>query len=471
MAKHARSSALQFGIELLQTVAGFVAMIYFARTLGSATLGQYFLALAVVNWVMIPTAGVRGTVQKRVSEDTDQGKFFTAGLLIQLCILCLLLGSIIFFRETVNRYLGFDGTFLVAGLILLKGLGTFFRAVLRAEHRVELAALVGGSWELLRIGLQVALILLGYKLFGLLAGEIAAAGVITIATVGLISLHLSRPAWKHFQRLYDYGKYAWLSAIKPFAYSWMDVVILGFFVTDSVIGIYEISWRITAAFILLPSAMAKVTFPYLSKHAENEQMEEIANILRTSTTFAGMLAIPGLMGAVVIGEDVLAIYGEEFAGGIVIMVILTAGRIGQSYETFLLQTLNAIDRPDATFRISMIFILANITLNVVLVSQFGAIGAAVATAVTMLLSAILAMRVLRRVVGFTIDWDIIAVQFVSAIVMAIAVTGIRQQVQPLTDIETLILVVFGAAVYFVGLLIGSSEARAQFHRVIDQTIP
>jgi len=465
-----RASVLQFGIEAFQTILGFVATIYFARFLGAGTLGQYFLALAVVNWLLIPATGVKSTIKKRVSEDEEQDEYFTAGVAVQLAVLVVLLVGLFLFRGQVNDYLGFEGTLLVGALAFLKGIGTFLRGMLRGEHRVELAAVVGGAWETLRLVLQVALVVGGFQLLGLLVGEIAAAAVISLMLIVLLSLRLRRPSRHHFQRLYDYGKYAWLTTIKPFSYSWMDVLVLGFFVTESAIGVYEIAWRVSAAFILLPSAMAKVVFPYLSRQANEGETREIAATLRTATTFAGLFAIPGVAGALVIGGDVLGIYGEEFATGALLLGVLAVGRLGQSYETFLLQSLNAIDRPDATFRISLVFIAANLSLNLVLVWQFGAIGAAVATAVTMLLSTVLATRVLRRIVGFEVEWATIGVQILSATVMTIVVLMIRERVTPVTDFKTLLLVGVGAGVYFVCVFLGSAQARTQLRRVVDQTI-
>ncbi|AWB26398.1 flippase [Halococcoides cellulosivorans] len=468
MAKLARSSALQFGVEMLQTVVGFVATIYFARLLGSGTLGQYFLALALVNWLLIPTKGIRGTTQKRISEDTDQDAYFTAGTTLQIALLAVIVAVLVLFRGRVDAYLGFQGTMLVAALFVFKGIGTFLRAILRGEHRVELAALVGGAWELLRIGLQVVLVVAGFKLVGLLVGEIAAAAVISVAILAVSSLGIARPTREHLRHLYDYGKYAWLTTIKPYAYSWMDVLVLGFFVADSAIGVYEISWRISAAFILLPSAMSKVVFPYLSRHAAEGRTDEIASTLTTVTTFAGLFAIPGVAGAIVLGEDILAIYGPEFTAGATILAVLAVGRLGQAYETFLMQSLNAIDRPDATFRISIVFIAVNLTLNVVLAWQFGAIGAAVATAVTVLLGTVLAGRILHRIVGFGVDWRTIGVQVASAATMAVVVALLRRQFQSVTDVETLVLVGIGVGVYGSGVFVGSAAARTQARRLLDQ---
>lgn len=470
MAKLARSSALQFGVEMLQTVIGFVAMIYFARLLGSGTLGQYFLAMALVNWLLIPTKGIRGTTQKRVSEDTDQDAYFTAGAVVQLGLLSLVVAGLFLFRGRVESYLGFQGTALVAALFVFKGLGTFLRAILRGEHRVELAALAGGAWELLRIGVQVGLVVAGWKLIGLLVGEIVAAAAISLAILAVSSLGIARPSREHLRHLYEYGKYAWLTTIKPYAYSWMDVLVLGFFVADSAIGVYEISWRVSAAFILLPSAMSKVVFPYLSRHAAEGRTDEIASTLTTATTFAGLFAIPGVAGAFVLGEDVLAIYGPEFATGATILIVLSIGRLGQAYETFLMQSLNAIDRPDATFRISIIFIAVNLTLNVVLAWQFGAIGAAVATAVTVVLGTVLAGRILHRLVGFGVDVRTIGAQVVSAVLMALVVAAVRGWLGTVTDFETLGLAGLGAGVYCAGVFVGSPDARTQGRRLIDQVL-
>lgn len=459
MARLARASAIQLSVQILQTVVGFLATIYFARVLGSATLGEYFLLVAMTTWLLMPTDGIRNATQKRVSEARDRDGYFTLGGFLFLAVLVGVAGLVVLFRTHVDRYLGYEGSWLLVAMVIGTGLFRFVRTMLRGEEKLEAAAFVEGGMDLVRVGVQVGLVVAGWGLLALVAGKLLA--MVAVSAVGLwhLASRLSIPSRRHVRRLYDYAKYEWFTSIKGTSYSWMDTVVLGFFVTSAAIGVYEIAWRISAVFVLLPTAMSKTIFPDMSRHAVEGETARVEETLRRSLAFAGLFAIPGVVGALILGTEVLAIYGEEFKGGMLVLVLLSAGRLFQSYERLLLLTLNALDRPDLTFRIAILFFSLNVSLNVLFVWRFGPAGAAVATAGSILVSAAVALRYLQREINVRFAWRPIGVQAASAAVMGFLILGLRSQVSTRSPYVTVALVLLGAGVYTALVSVASTELR------------
>ncbi|WP_251328602.1 hypothetical protein [Haloplanus pelagicus] len=259
MGRLARASTIQFGAQGLQTIVGFAATLYFANELGATVLGKYYLALAVVNWLLIPVAGVRGATMKRISEGDEPDEYLTAGTAIQLSFVCIEAAAILVFAGHVDAYVGAAAAGLVAAVLVTKSLSTFLLASLRGAGRVQSASVVEGGWNILRVLVQLAFVLAGAALTGLLWGEIVATAVTVLALVALL-WPFGRPTVEHVRSIYEYAKFSWLSSVKAMSYSWLDTIVLGFFVLPGVVAGYEVAWRISAAFILLPTAMTKVLF-------------------------------------------------------------------------------------------------------------------------------------------------------------------------------------------------------------------
>lgn len=469
MVKLARASALNFGVNIVETLVGAIGTLYFARLLGAGSMGSYFLALGLVNWLLIPAGGVSTAALKRISEGEQQNRFFTAGLLLQFVYLSAVLGAILLATEIINLYVEFEGARLIGGFFVLLGISRFANACLRGENRVELASLLNGSRTFARVGFQLGFVILsGLGLAGLLAGEILAAAVISIVTLAFIRPRLVRPRREQFVRLYEYGRYSWFGSLKVNAYSWTDTLVLGFFVSTAAVGTYEIAWRVSALFILLPGAMGNTVFPTISKHARKEETEAIQRILERMLPFAPALAIPGAVGALVIGPQILALYGPEFTDGAIFLLVLSMARIIEAIERLFERVLNAMDYPERAFRVAVIFIIVNTLLNVLLVLLIGVLGAAVATFVSMIVSLGLAWYYLPSSITPKIPAQAIAAQFISAVVMGGAIHALLYFRPPTNDWEIITYVVSGAIIYSFGVFLSSALARDILRQLVDE---
>jgi O-antigen/teichoic acid export membrane protein len=151
--------------------------------------------------------------------------------------------------------------------------------------------------------------------------------------------------------------------------------------------------------------------------------------------------------------------------------ILIVANLLMGYQTQLLNTLNAIDRPDLSFRVNLVFIVLNISLNVVFVSLYGWVGAAVATAMSVAVSLALAYRQVNTVINFNTPVGEIARQLVAAGVMAAVVyLGLAaENTYRLLGHNFAVVVLLagiGAASYLIVLLGLSREFRETVYRNI-----
>jgi O-antigen/teichoic acid export membrane protein len=459
-------SAINFGSQILASLSGFVATLYIARELGSAALGKYALFIAVVIWMKtFFGSGLHEGVRKRLSERGERRGILGAALAIQVGLLIVVGIVILLFHSQVNHYLRFDGADTLIGAFVALIAFAFVRSVLDGEDRVHLSSLLRPVDRVVRTGVQLSVVFLGAfggGVLGITYGYIAGAATASLLGFVWVRIRPAVPSREDFLSLWSYLQYAWLSGIEERSISSMDTVVLGLFVASNLIGYYEVAWNVASILAVFGTSISTTVFPTLSKLESEGKQDQVGEIISQSLAFSGLFVIPGLAGGIVIGDQILGIYGPEFEQASLVLLILIFARLVYAYESQLISALNAIGKPEIAFRINAIFVASILSLNLILVNQFGWIGAAVGTAVAAMIGLVLAYKSLSEVVDFALPTMELTTQFISAITMAGVVawletswfTGVRSK-----TFTAILLVAVGAVVYFLTLATTSSRFR------------
>ncbi|WP_255192167.1 polysaccharide biosynthesis C-terminal domain-containing protein [Natronobeatus ordinarius] len=472
-----QTSVIYFISKVGGSAFGFVATIYFARVLGEEVLGFYALVLALVTWLtLVGSIGWTGAVTKRVSEGNEREAYATAGAII-IAALGVSVGIGVFlFREQVNVYVGRP----VAGFVALIVLTVLFRSLLfstlKGYHLVHIYAPLSTIKLGVRSVAQIALVFLGFGLTGLLVGYIAGGIFAIVVSVIVLRFRPAIPDREHFSSLFDYAKFSWLGSIRGRTFDQVDIVVLGFFVSAGLVGIYSVAWTLSKFLDIFGSAVSNTLFPEMSEIAAKNEPESVSGLVEDGLAFGGLIIIPGLVGGTLLADRLMAIYGEGFVDGQVVLPILIASLLVYTYNKQLLNTLNAIDRPDLAFRANAVFIVSNLVLNVALVYTIGWVGAAIATASSAAIGLVFGFYYTRRHVGFSVPLEEISKQCVAALLMGVVVYAARVIGEPhpiaaYNEIFVVALVGLGALVYFLVLLTISSAFRTTVSRNLPFDVP
>lgn len=462
-----QTSAIHLGSQLLASLAGFVATLYIAQELGSSTLGTYSVFVAVVIWTKVATgAGFQEAVKKRLSEANGGDRDLGAGLVVQVAAFLLVAVVALALAGPLNDYFGFEGTSLLVWTLALALALSFVGSALQGERKVHVAALLSSFDRVVRSSVQLAVVFLGAfggGLVGLVYGYVAGLAVAAVAGVVFLGTRPRLPRREHFERILGFARYSWLSGIEGRSFSSMDTVVLGLFVTSQLIGYYEVAWNLASILAVFGTSISAAMFPAISQLSSEDEVDVVAGLVNDALTYTGLFIIPGLVGALVVGDRVLAIYGAEFRQAATVLVVLVVARLVYAYEAQFVSTLNAVDHPDVAFRVNVVFVVANLGLNVILVYLYGWWGAAVATTLAAALGLVLAFRALSGVVAVELPLGEIARQWVAASVMGGVVYGLElflgAAITP-PMYGTLLLVGVGSLVYFAALVSISGRFRA-----------
>lgn len=445
---------------------GFVGTIYLARSLGAAPLGVFGLSVSIMGWLRVSDLGVTQATVKRISEGENQSEVISTSLIIQTVQTVIVVAGLVVLRDPINEYIGGEFVLIIGGLFVINRLvnGTA-RQILRGYRVAHIANGLNAADRTLRTVFQVILVAAGFGVMGLFLGMgaafviIGAAAVITIYSI--VDFTLKFPTWSTFLSLIHYAKYSVLGVVKSEAFSWTDIIVLGFFVENAVIGVYNVSWSIAMAFLLFGNAMRQNLFPEVSGISSEGASARVRELISESFVYVGVLPIAGVVGAALLGQQVLSIYGPEFTRGGTVLTILVLVALLRSYESQIHAMLDGIDRPDLTFRLNVVFTVTNIALNLVLIPLYGAVGAAVATATAVGLNVGLGWWLSTELVDIRLPIVEIGKQVTAALLMGTVVFGAMTLVNEGEFIYTVALIMLGAAVYFGALLALSAEIRTK----------
>jgi len=450
-----KSSVKIFASRIIKSVFGFLAVIVFSRELGASPLGTYYPFLALLGIVAIPVDfGINSAATKRISENNDKGEYLSAAIALKLPLLAVGTVAIFLLRKYIIQFLGADlATLLVLTLIANEG-AKLSIAVLHGELRVGETAVIEIFKPLSWLVVGYLFYLRGHGVHSLVYGYLFGTLLMIIFGWWKVSIPLARPKLSHFRSLIDYGRFSVISSVGGFFYSWMDVgvltlfVVLGSSVTRADIGAYENAWRLALIVMLLSKAISMTLFPQMSRWDSEDSIGKIQNAIPTAVLPALLIVIPAFAGTLVLSKDLLRVlFGPDFTVAWLALIVLTGGRIVSSVHIIFSSALNAIDRPDLAAYAAICASVLNLGLNVILIWQFGLVGAAIATMGSFAVNTALHTYFLNKFIQIDLPLREAAWSILASAVMALCLFGIRSQIEINTIFGLLSIVSIGVIIY------------------------
>jgi O-antigen/teichoic acid export membrane protein len=190
-----------------------------------------------------------------------------------------------------------------------------------------------------------------------------------------------------------------LAAIFQTTSLWLNTLLIGALRSTKEAGVYAASSRYLAMAAMAAVAIRQVLAPKLSELLARRSTERASAAFQTTTSWMVALNWPIYLALLTFGPVLLAVFGRDFAGGEVVLVVLSA--------TMLLAT--AVGPVDVVLLMggrsawnlvnTLVALAANLALNLALTPRYGLAGAAVAFAAGILLNNLLPLVQVWRSMG------------------------------------------------------------------------
>ncbi len=188
-----------------------------------------------------------------------------------------------------------------------------------------------------------------------------------------------------------------MSIINSAVIPWFPLLLLGVWGSTEESGIFGAATRLAMLLTFFLSAVNNVVAPKFAALYTKGDMETLARIARKSALFITVAATPVFVVFFAAGEWVMSVFGPDFVAGGRVLAILTLGQavnsLTGSVGYILTMTGNETDARNSSIFAGIVLI----ALCLLLIPEFGMLGAAIATATAVALANIfLAWFVWRR---------------------------------------------------------------------------
>jgi len=305
------------------------------------------------------------------------------------------------------------------------------------------------------VGVGILFVSQGFGSVGLVYGLLSGLVLTLVWGWYKVSVRPEYPSREHARSLFDYGKYNIVSSVGGYFYNWMDVAIIGLFLSQADVGAYEIAWRVTSVVILFSRSIASAIFPQISEWSSEGAKNEIEDLLPQVITPSLILVIPAFFGTLLLSEEILGlVFGSEYTIAALALTILMFDQVTEAGQVVFGRSLQAVNRPDLAARATIVGVALNLALNVILIWEFGITGAAIATMVASLVSGLLLhYYYLSRIISINVPYRELIGCSLAATSMMFILLGLRDVIVVDTIRELLLTVFIGVVTYGVSLLI------------------
>lgn len=381
-------------IRGIRITLGFLISVILARAMGAGEYGKYKY---IISWVtllaMIGRAGVpnlltREVQIKREKQQPEKLKgliFWSYGVVIGLS---MALGggyTIVYYSsDMISKS-------QTLGLLVVPILSIVFIAILAVQQGMIRGA---GKVVVAQIGRKLVfptILLVGALLLGRVIqpkaesvvylyflGMVCALGMMTVIQLKLFGNEIKQYTPKLESKV-------WFKSVVPFMWSSVGgkvnkeipILLLGSLADPGAVGIFAVARKGANLVQFVLKAINMPLAPIFSRLYARKEIGRLRQVVSTSAKVIFLLTIPVACLFIWFGDYFLSIFGNEFKGGYVALIVLCIGQLVNSSMGSVGLLLNMTEYEKYTAVALSIACSVNLLLGGILVNLYGLLGAAI----------------------------------------------------------------------------------------------
>ncbi|NOZ62193.1 MAG: flippase [Calditrichaeota bacterium] len=387
--------------RIFNALLRYLYVFLLARFLGADGMGVFFLAVVIVEFVsMFSRLGLETGVLKFIPMHKEIGRI--KGVLVrslQFTLTAAIAAAAIlwlgadFLAQQVFHKPGLAFVMKIISLgIPFSGMMWIFISGTQAFHTMKYRSVVEFFVNpTLNVVLFLAFIFAGKKL-----AAPALAYVISFfcaAIVGFLALKKLFPAISNKEirpqfatrELLHFSLPLVMINILSMVLMWTDTVMVGYFRTAEEVGIYSAAAK-TAFFVnFVLMAFTSIFAPRISQLYHQGKIDELERLFKTVTRWIFSLSLPVFLLMILLGKDVLSLFGAKFSSGFFALALLSAGYLINASVGSVRYMLTMAEKEKVALWDTIALSALNVVLNIFFIPRFGINGAAAATAISVML--------------------------------------------------------------------------------------
>lgn len=398
-------------IRVVGLLAGYVFTYLVARFYGAEVYGLIVLGFSLFVFIgVLGRLGIDVNLVKFYSSEekrSDKGLFFrvvlksfffSSTLAVILYLTKGFFANVVFNKPGVEIYLAWVAlaipfwslTLVCAGYLRAIKMNHWFAFLNNSGRFLFTILFLAVLWSIADAPLNA----IKAHTFGIMLLAVLAF-FLCVKHFGGISLKTESDSWLFLRAAFP----MMLSTSMLVLLGWIDTFTLGIYETEQNIGIYNVALKLATLTSFILQAINSILAPKLADSFRKEEKNQFSKLIRFSTRLNFLTTLGIVILIVVFHKWILALFGSEFVTGSLILLVLCAGQLVNSFSGSVGVILQMTGHQKTYQNIVLVSLLLNIILNFALIPGYGNLGAAIATASSMACLNVIAVLYLKRKLG------------------------------------------------------------------------
>lgn len=364
------------------------------RVLSQAEYGTFAAVLALINILtLFSNIGLMDSVRKHVAEYEDSGEqsaIVATGIVISLLYGVVITTIFLLVVWLDVPYISENRTYyaVMATSIIGYNLFNICRSAFYGRQQEQYPIVFDVTQKLTYFVVGLGLVA-GIGLVGIFIGYVVSYYVAVIVGAIYLRRHfvtLTRKSLRRLKEAPKIAKYGAIQAVGGISAGLLyqtDVLLIDYFNEATQTALYRAA-LVPAEFVwFVPSAIQMVLLQSISNYWANDEFGEINDEVTKSLRIAGLFLIVVCIGLFGLTEQFLSLYfGPEYVEAATSLRILLFGTFLFGLARVLVPVLQATGWIVQTESVTVVCLVVNIVLNLLLIPEYGLLGAAVATSIS-----------------------------------------------------------------------------------------
>ena len=396
-----RTSSASLLVKIFGAASAIALSIILGRNLGVDKYGTYELAIRISAITLIfSLVGMPNVILKEVAIGFSRSKWqyikdhlFTAGLIASISSIILSVSLILlapFLSQKIFQSDELINPFrIILSALLFQSLTRILAAGINGLGKIWQSNLINETLGVLLFLSGIFIILVTKQEFDLdIIARLFLLSRIIVTISGFIYWH------KIFSYQTEKGKFQY-TIIKPSLLLFLassssiivsnaNAVILGAFSNTVDVGLFSTATKIVFLTVFFLQITNSAVSPKIASLYANNDIASLKKMLFNVTRLLWVIGILCLFGLIAFGKWILNLWGEDFQEAYRILVILSIGQFVNISTGAVGVLLIMSGNEKSISRISLSFMIINVLLNLVFIYFWGILGAAIATALSII---------------------------------------------------------------------------------------
>lgn len=174
----------------------------------------------------------------------------------------------------------------------------------------------------------------------------------------------------------------------------IDILMIGYYLDESKVGIYNIVVQISKVSLIILSTVNTIFAPIFSRLFNSQKYDHLRKTYRITTRWITFFTLIYVCEIVIFRKEIMALLGDDFKHGTTILILLTVGYFIDTSVGSVANMNTMTGRPKYNLYSNLFVIIINVIFNIILIPRYGINGAAFATMLAISLSNILKLILL-----------------------------------------------------------------------------